>query len=107
MGFLDFEYSKEDLKFILSALRRRNLFMDEEDDWEIHGPHHDMDYQVYIGRVFEQPLPVYTFLHVLPRELIAAKNMKMGLMWRYIQRLYMRSNRQKIGGRSARRIESQ
>ena len=35
--------------------------MDEEDDWEVHGPHHDMDYQVYIGRVFEQPLPVYTF----------------------------------------------
>lgn len=60
MSFLDFENGKEDLKFIRSALRKRGLFMDEEDEWEVHGPHQDMNYLVYIGRVFEQPIPVYT-----------------------------------------------
>ncbi|MGV7224637.1 MAG: hypothetical protein ACQ9MH_24365 [Nitrospinales bacterium] len=97
MGFLDFEYSKEDLKFILSALRRKNLFMDEEDDWEVHGPHDDMDYQVYIGRVFEQPLPVYTFCTCSTKGIDSCKKHENGFIWRYIQRLYMRSNRQKTG----------
>lgn len=60
MVFLDFEYGKEDLKFIRSALRRRNLFMDEDDKWEVQGPRQDMNYQVYVGRAFEKPLPVYT-----------------------------------------------
>jgi len=27
--------------------------MDEADEWEIHGPHPDMNYVVYVGRAYE------------------------------------------------------
>ena len=60
MVLLDIELGKEDLKFIQSALDRLNLFMDKDDEWEVHGPQQDMNYQVYVGRAFEKPLPVYT-----------------------------------------------
>jgi len=60
MGYLDFDDEKENLIIIRSALHRRNLFMDEDDQWEVHGPHPDMDYQVFTGRAYEQPPAVYT-----------------------------------------------
>jgi hypothetical protein len=53
MGYLDFSYEKHHLKKIKQALKRRDLFFDPEDDWEVHGPHQDMNYQVYVGRAYE------------------------------------------------------
>jgi len=51
MGFLTFEGRDE--KIILSnirrRLRRRGLESNIEGNWEVHGPHNGMDYQVYIG----------------------------------------------------------
>ena len=54
MRYLDFSYEKEHLKRIKSALKRRNLQIDETDEWEIHGPHPERNYQVYIGRVYKE-----------------------------------------------------
>jgi hypothetical protein len=55
MGFLDFD-DREDRRAmrhearIKSALAGRGLIPDFDDcEWEIHGPHQDMDYQVLIG----------------------------------------------------------
>ena len=53
MGYLNFDHDKETLNRIKSAMKRRGLFVDPEDDWEIHGPHQDMNYQVFIGPVYE------------------------------------------------------
>ena len=56
MGFLDFEdeYDRRHLKRIKSALIRRGLQPDLEGDWEIHGPHQGMNYQVQIGWAFDK-----------------------------------------------------
>jgi hypothetical protein len=54
MGTLDFENDKRILNKIKSVLKRRALVMDPEDEWEIHGPHQDMDYQVLVGPVYEK-----------------------------------------------------
>lgn len=54
MGYLNFKDGGEQhLSVIRRALRRRGLQMDEADDWEIHGPHQDMNYVVYIGKAYE------------------------------------------------------
>ena len=60
MGYLDFDDEKENLITIRLALNRRNLFMDKDDQWDVPGPHPEMDYQVFIGRAYEQPPAVYT-----------------------------------------------
>ena len=52
MGFLNFKEEKYNLQRIKSALRRRWLTMDPADDWEIHGPHQDMNYQIFIGPAY-------------------------------------------------------
>ena len=56
MGFIDIDDAENDpriphyLKRIKSALARRGLVPDLEDsEWEIHGPHQDMNYHVLIG----------------------------------------------------------
>ena len=55
MACLEFDYQKEILNRIKSALTRRGLIMDLENEWEKHGPHHpQMRYQVYIGRAYEK-----------------------------------------------------
>ena len=54
MACLEFDYQKEILNRIKTALTRRGLIMDLEDEWEIHGPHQDMDYQVLVGPVYEK-----------------------------------------------------
>lgn len=54
MGYLNFrDGGEKHLSSIKGALRRRDLQMDENDDWEIHGPHQNMNYVVYIGKVYE------------------------------------------------------
>jgi len=54
MGTLNFEIDKRILNHIKSALKRRGLLMDPENEWEIHGPHEDMNYQVCIGIAYER-----------------------------------------------------
>lgn len=49
MGTLDFSTDTEILNSIKQRLRRRGLKPDLDGEWEVHGPHQDMDYQVYIG----------------------------------------------------------
>ena len=49
MGDLDFSYEKYHLRRIREALKRRNLFMNPNNGWGIHGPHEGMNYQVYVG----------------------------------------------------------
>ncbi len=49
MGTLNFKKEKEHLAKIRKTLARRGLVPDLKSEWEIHGPHRDMDYQVYVG----------------------------------------------------------
>jgi len=49
MGILDFEDQRHHLTYISRVLSRRGLLPDLGEEWEIHGPHDDMDYQVYVG----------------------------------------------------------
>ena len=49
MGILDFKNQKHHLTRIRRILSRRGLVPDLREQWEIHGPHSDMDYQVYVG----------------------------------------------------------
>jgi hypothetical protein len=49
MSRLDLKEEKEILKFITGMLKRRGLSLYGKDDWEIHGPHKGMNYQVYVG----------------------------------------------------------
>ncbi len=51
MGYLDLKEEKEILKFITGMLKRRGLEPDLKNEWEIHGEHKGMNYQVYIGDV--------------------------------------------------------
>jgi len=51
MGILDFNEDKKIKKCIERRLKSRGLILDESEEWDIHGPHPEMDYQVYIGRV--------------------------------------------------------
>jgi hypothetical protein len=54
MGYLNFDDGDEShLPVIRQPLKRRGLVMDKTDDWEIHGPHRDMNYVVYVGKAYE------------------------------------------------------
>lgn len=48
MGLIDLKEEKEILKFITGMLKRRGLEPDLKKLVKVHGPHPDMDYQVYI-----------------------------------------------------------
>lgn len=49
MGYLDLKNEKEHLNCIRRILSRRGLSPDLKNEWEIHGPHQDFNYQVYVG----------------------------------------------------------
>ena len=49
MGTLDLNQDREHFKTIKERLRRRGLEPCLDEEWEIHGPHPDMNYQIYIG----------------------------------------------------------
>jgi hypothetical protein len=62
MGDLDFRYEKYHLRRIRETLKRRNLLMNPENDgWQIHGPHEDMNYQVYEGRAYTRKEDVNSY----------------------------------------------
>ena len=48
------EEEKEKLKFITGMLERRGLYLDKNDEWEVHGPHPGMNYQVFVGTAYEK-----------------------------------------------------
>lgn len=50
MSILDLNQEREHLERIKSALKRRGMSPEiKELEWEVHGPHPDMNYQIYIG----------------------------------------------------------
>ncbi|MBA7500360.1 MAG: hypothetical protein GH144_01250 [Clostridia bacterium] len=58
MGVINFHEEKEISRRVKSSLRRRGLKVDlETEEWEIHGPHPQMNYQVYVGYVDFIPAP--------------------------------------------------
>lgn len=49
MGFLDLKIERSHLKIINQKLRPFGLKPYLSEEWEIHGPHQGMNYQVYVG----------------------------------------------------------
>lgn len=49
MGFINFKTEPEHKEYIKQALTKRGLKPLYAYDWEIHGPHQGMNYQVYVG----------------------------------------------------------
>jgi hypothetical protein len=54
MGFFLFEEQPRLAATVKAALRRRGLEPDATAEWEVHGPHQDMNYEVYIGPACER-----------------------------------------------------
>jgi len=56
MGYLDLNLDENILylRRIKKALTRRGLRPDLDDEWEIHGPHQNMNYQVLIGGSYDK-----------------------------------------------------
>ena len=57
MGILNFRQEKEHLEYIKRKLNSRGLKIDTTDDWEVHGPHENMNYQVFIGYGYQNAVP--------------------------------------------------
>lgn len=56
MGILALEDDKEIFRHIRRTLQRRGLKPDlGTEEWEVHGPHPGMNYQVYVGYVGSIP----------------------------------------------------
>jgi len=49
VGTLNPNQDKEHFKIISERLKRRGLEPCTDEEWEIHGPHPDMNYQIYVG----------------------------------------------------------
>jgi len=45
------ESKKEMFEYIKNRLDRRGLRIAYREEWEVHGPHRSMDYQVFVGFV--------------------------------------------------------
>lgn len=43
------------LKKIKSTLNRHGFEIDLDEEWEVHGPHLGMNYQVYVGWAYQEP----------------------------------------------------
>lgn len=56
MGRINLKDEPEIRRTIKRRLLQRGLILDPEgmDDWEVHGPHESMDYQVFIGLAYER-----------------------------------------------------
>ena len=53
MGFIDLGTEKEHLRRVKSASSKRGLMPDLSQEWEIHGPHQNMNYQVLVGWAYD------------------------------------------------------
>ena len=61
MGILDWKQEAYHREKITSLLKRRGLRPDLTEPWEIHGPHEDMNYQVYVGYAVNTDDPSDTY----------------------------------------------
>lgn len=62
MGTLNLQEEPYHRNRIKKALKKRGLRMDMEYEWEIHGPHQDMNYVVYVGYAYFDKW--HPFLHI-------------------------------------------
>jgi hypothetical protein len=53
VGYIDFQSEPDHTRRIRRALESRGLQFDPAEEWEIHGPHQDMNYEVYVGTARE------------------------------------------------------
>jgi len=67
MGILDLEHEKEYLKIITDTLKRRGMKPVVLNDWEIHGPHPGMDYQVFVGEAIKDGSGDIWLVAIYPR----------------------------------------
>ncbi len=69
MGTLNLKEKKEIIEFISGMLERRglNLYKKALEDWEIHGPHPDMNYQVYIGLAKDKKTKEQGWVAIYPK----------------------------------------
>ena len=67
MGILNLEYEKEYLKIITDTLKRRGMRPVILSDWEVHGPHLGMDYQVFIGEAVKEGFDDIWLVAIYPR----------------------------------------
>lgn len=66
MGFIDLEMEKAYLKRVKSASSKRGLMPDLSQEWEIHGPHQNMNYQVLVGWAYDDNCNLH-LIAVYPR----------------------------------------
>jgi len=67
MGTLDLEHEKEYLKIITDTLKRRGMNPIILSDWEIHGPHPEMNYQVFVGEAVKKGSDDIWLVAIYPR----------------------------------------
>jgi hypothetical protein len=63
MGYVDLDDEPEHGKYVRRQLKRRGL-VPSGDTWEIHGPHQNMNYQVYVGEASRISKPEEEFSEV-------------------------------------------
>ncbi len=67
MGIIDLEFEKEYLKIITETLERRKMKPVILSDWEIHGPHPGMDFQVFVGEAVKDGSDDIGLVAIYPR----------------------------------------
>jgi hypothetical protein len=55
MGILDLNEEPKHLDIVKRRLARRGLKPCLDEEWDIHGTHEGMNYQVYVGTAYEEP----------------------------------------------------
>ena len=66
MGFLDEKEDAEHYKRINRRLKKRGMVIYLDEEWEIHGPHPGMNYQVYVGYARYENQEVYRCVAMYP-----------------------------------------
>ncbi len=66
--------NKDKLEFITGMLKRRGLYLDKKDSWEVHGPQQDMKYQVYIGPAYKKKTREWLLIAIHPRSVYWIEN---------------------------------
>jgi hypothetical protein len=67
MGFIDNIKEHSSFKKINRQLRRRGLIPCLDSEWEVHGPHQNMNYQVYLGEAIYKTDGETILVAIFPR----------------------------------------
>lgn len=68
MGVLNLRKETYHQQKIATFLQRRGMTPDTHEDWEVHGPHEGMNYQVYVGYAIAKEDPSESFpVAIYPR----------------------------------------